>query len=116
MDSLIEKVINRRHKWLADDKSKYAQINVGNYRDIISDLIGLRLIINYRGHWSDLHEEILEKIPFDENRIYEQDKLLPHSSSGSIQAELPKVNYAEGDDIRQYVSKGLIPKKHKNYV
>ena len=116
MDSLIEKVINRRYEWLADDKSKYAQINVGNYRDIISDLIGLRLIINYRGHWPDLHEEILEKFPFDESSIYEKDKLLPHSSSGSIQAELPKVYYAEGDDIRQYAEKGLIPKKHKmNY-
>ena len=116
MDSLIEKVINKRHEWLADDKNKYAQINGDNYRDIISDLIGLRLIINYRGHWPDLHEKILEEFPFDKNSIYEKDKLLPHSLVGSIQAELPKAYYAEGDDIRQYVEKGLIPKKHKmNY-
>ncbi len=116
VDSLIEKVINKRHEWLADDKSKYAQINAGNYRDIISDLIGLRLIINYRGHWLDLHEEILGKFPIDKKCIYEKDKLLPHPSLGSIQAELPKVYYAEGDDIRQYVEMGLIPKKHKmNY-
>lgn len=116
MESLIEKVINKRHEWLADDDSKYAQINVNNYRDIISDLIGLRLIINYRGYWADLHEKIIERFPFDKNGIYEEDKLLPHSKNGSFLAELPKVYFAEGDDIRKYVEKGLIPKKHKmNY-
>lgn len=115
-DSLIEKVIDRRHKWLADDKNKYAQINAGNYYDIISDLVGLRLIISYRGYWLNLHQEILEKFPIDKKSIYQKDKLLPHSPSGGIQAELPKVYYAEGDDIRQYVEKGLIPIKHKmNY-
>ena len=116
MDSLLEKVINKRHEWLADDESKYARINVGNYKDIISDLIGLRLIINYRGHWSDLHDKIIQEFPFDEDGIYEEDKLLSHSSKKAFQAEIPKVYFAEGDDVRKYIERHLIPKKHKmNY-
>lgn len=116
LDSLIEKVIRKRYEWLADDGSKYANINVENYRDIITDLVGLRLIINYRGHWFDIHDEILKTFPFDENRKYEKDKLLAHIPRCNVQAELPKVYYAEGDDIRKFVEKGLIPKKHKmNY-
>lgn len=116
LDSLIEKVIRKRHEWLGDDDSKYANINVSNYRDIITDLVGLRLIINYRGHWLDMHKEILSEFPMALDRVYEKDKLLAHVADRNIQAELPKAYYAEGDDIKQYIDHGLIPKKHKmNY-
>lgn len=116
LESLIEKVIRKRHEWLGDDASKYANISVDNYRDIVTDLVGLRLIINYRGHWLDMHKEILAEFPIVIDRIYEQDKLLSHIAGYNIQAELPKAYYAEGDDVKQYIDNGLIPKKHKmNY-
>lgn len=115
-ESLIDKVIRKRYDWLADDDSKYANINVDNYKDIITDLVGLRLIINYRGHWRDMHDEILSEFPYASGKTYESDKLLPHISGCNIQAEPPKVYYAEGDDIKQYLDCGLLPKKHKmNY-
>lgn len=116
VDSLIEKVIRKRYVWLGDDDSKYANISAENYKDIITDLVGLRLIINYRGHWLDIHNEILSEFPLDLSRTYEEDELLAHISGRNIQAELPKVYYAEGDDIRQYKENGLKTKKHSmNY-
>lgn len=116
LESLIEKVIRKRHEWLGDDESKYANISVDNYRDIITDLVGLRLIINYRGHWLDMHKAILSEFPMASGGVYEKDKLLAHVEGRNIQAELPKAFYAEGDDMKQYIDHGLIPKKHKmNY-
>ena len=116
LESLIDKVIRKRHEWLGDDNSKYANINVDNYKDIITDLVGLRLIINYRGHWLDMHNEILSEFPYTSNGMYEKDKLIAHIPGKNIQAELPKAYYADGDDIKQYIDCGLIPQKHKmNY-
>ncbi|MCI8927858.1 MAG: hypothetical protein HFI97_09410 [Lachnospiraceae bacterium] len=116
LESLIEKVIRKRHEWLGDDESRYANISAKNYRDIITDLVGLRLIINYRGHWLDMHQAILSQFPMAQDQVYGQDKLLAHIEGRNIQAELPKAYYAQGDDIRQYIDHGLIPKKHKmNY-
>lgn len=113
VESLIEKVINRRYEWLADDEHKYAKINAQNYKDVITDLIGLRLIINYRGRWLDIHREILGAFPMDENRKYEKDKPLEHIEGRNFQAEIPKVYYAEGDSIEQYKEQGLETKRHK---
>ena len=116
MESLIEKVIRKRYERLLDETSGYARISVDNYRNIITDLVGLRLIINYRGHWLDMHNKLLEEFPYDENRSYEEGKLLEHVSGMNVQAEIPKAYYAEGDDIKRYVDNSLIPKKHKmNY-
>ncbi|MBD5136088.1 MAG: hypothetical protein HDT39_09045 [Lachnospiraceae bacterium] len=48
IDSLLEKVIIKRHKHLLDAKNLYSGINVDNYKNILTDLVGIRLIINYR--------------------------------------------------------------------
>lgn len=113
VESLMEKVINKRYERLADDEHKYAKINAENYKDIITDLIGLRLIINYRGKWSDIHQEIIEAFPMDEIRKYEKDKPLEHIEGRKFQAEIPKVYYAEGDNVEQYKKQGLEVKRHK---
>lgn len=113
VESLIEKVINKRYEWLGDDEHKYAQVNANNYKDIITDLVGLRLIINYRGKWLDIHQKILEYFPMDENRTYVKDKPLEHIEGRNFQAEIPKVYYAEGDSIEQYKKHKLEVKQHK---
>ena len=113
VESLIGKVISKRHEWLGDDEHKYAKINVENYKDVITDLIGLRVIINYRGKWLDIHREILEAFPMDEDRKYEKDKPLEHIEGRKFQAEIPKVYYAEGDSIEPYKEQGLDVKRHK---
>ena len=113
VESLLVKVISKRSKMLVNKESKYSGIDGSNYRDVITDLIGLRLIINYRGHWKDIHEELLSAFPYNPNEIYQKDRLLPHAEDGNYQAEIPKAYYAEGDDIRAYLDNGLIPMKHK---
>lgn len=72
LESLIDKVIRKRHEWLGDDNSKYAQINVENYKNIITDLAGLRIIINYRGHWQDIHDNLLKLFPILPSVSYEK--------------------------------------------
>jgi ppGpp synthetase/RelA/SpoT-type nucleotidyltranferase len=116
LESLIVKVITKRREYLMDVKNKYSYINGDNYYDILTDLIGLRLIINYRGNWKKIHEEILRVFPYNSQMQYEEDKLLPHSPEKNYLAELPVVYYAQGDDIREYAEYPLIPKLHKmNY-
>lgn len=113
LDSLLTKVITKRHANLKNSQSNYAQISGNNYKDIITDLIGMRLIINYRGKWADIHEEILKAFPYGNKEDYLCGKLLPHLADGSgLQAEIPKVYHAQGDDLKQYEKYGLDVKLH----
>ncbi|MDE7445436.1 MAG: hypothetical protein K2N15_07035 [Lachnospiraceae bacterium] len=113
IDSLLAKVITKRHANLKNNESDYARINGNNYKYIITDLIGMRLIINYRGKWVDIHEEILGAFPYGNKDDYISGKLLPHLADGSgLQAEIPKVYHAEGDDVLQYEKYGLDVKLH----
>lgn len=113
LDSLIGKVITKRHENYANRKSGYSRINAGNYKSIITDLIDMRLIINYRGKWNDIHGEIIKAFPYADLKLYDQWDILPHPENGeSILVEIPKVYYAEGDDIERYEHYKLIPKLH----
>jgi len=119
MDSLIVKVITKRYENLRNKKSDYSRISGDNYKDIITDLIGLRLIINYRGKWTTIHKKLIEHFPYDESqRYYPAMKLLSHpevypNDINGIQVEVPKAYYAEGDCIALYKEYGLDPKIHK---
>lgn len=116
LDSLLEKVITKRYRQLTDSKSRYAGINGDNYRNIITDIIGVRLIVNYRGNWKEIHKELIQLFPYNPDVIYDEETLMPHVPNKNYQAECPKVYYAEGDDIREYSQYGFIPKLHKtNY-
>ena len=72
LDSLIGKVITKRHENYANRKSGYSRLNAGNYKSIITDLIGMRLIINYRGKWNDIHGEIIKAFPYTDLKLYDQ--------------------------------------------
>lgn len=116
LDSLLEKVIKKRYRHIADRQSRYAGINGDTYKDIITDLIGLRLIVNYRGNWKDIHKKLIQLFPFNPDIEYDENVLMPHSQSGHYQAECPKAYYAKGDDVQEYEQYGLIPRLHKmNY-
>lgn len=116
LESLIVKVIEKRHAYLADDTHKYATIDVENYKDIITDLIGIRVIINFRGRWEDIHGEILSAFEMFKEDEYTKDQLLPHMKGRKFIAEIPKAYYAGGDDISRFKAKGLDVKLHKkNY-
>ena len=114
IDSLLVKVITKRYENLRNPQSLYYNIDGNNYKDIITDLIGMRLIVNYRGKWEVIHQEIIRAFPYAEDRErYEKGQLLPHEKSGkSILVEIPKVYYAQGDVVEEFKNKGLETKLH----
>ena len=76
IDSLLVKVINKRYDYIADFDNLYSNINGTNYKNIITDLIGMRLIINYRGKWQEIHSEITEHFPYADMDLYKKYKLI----------------------------------------
>jgi len=109
-DSLLCKVIDKRRENIEAFDSKYYDLNEFNYDEIITDLIGIRLIINYRGKWIDVHRKVLEIFPLLDRKLYEETSLLKHRAGEQFQAEWPKVYYAQNDPIQEYKDEGLCVK------
>lgn len=109
-DSLLCKVIDKRWENIEAFDSKYYKLNEFNYDTIITDLVGIRLIINYRGNWLDVHHKILEIFPLSDRELYEENLLLEHREGKQFQAEWPKVYYAQNDPIQEYKNEGLCVK------
>ena len=57
---LIHKIIRKKKK--PDNNPKYANIDVSNYKEIVTDLIGLRAIFIFKAHWSLVDEYIFKKL------------------------------------------------------
>lgn len=112
-ESLIEKIIRKRYQYMASQTSGYAGIDGENYMQIITDLAGIRLIVNYRGKWEDIHNEVLKRFPLKDLEDYEKAEHLPHIRGEAFLAELPIVYYAKGDAIEQYADAGLETKEHR---
>lgn len=103
LDSLLCKVIIKRHAHMLDKNNPYHDINEFNYKDIITDLIGIRLIISYRGKWVDIHRRLIEIFPYAEDSEYKMNHFIPYPKDGTgILAEIPIVYYAYGDDLNIY--------------
>lgn len=109
-DSLLCKVIDKRRENIEAFDSKYYDLDEFNYDRIITDLVGIRLIINYRGKWLDVHRKILEMFPLLDQKLYEANPLLEHRTGERFQAEWPKVYYAQNDPIQEYKNEGLYVK------
>lgn len=113
IDSLLEKVITKRYESLGSRNNVYAKINGENYRNIITDLIGMRIILNYRGRWKEIHEEILGEFNYDRAMFENEEVVLPHSEDGKNRlAQIPKVYYAKNDDIKEFQTHGLNTQLH----
>lgn len=111
-ESLIEKIIRKRYEYVDSQTSGYAIIDSTNYSDIITDLVGIRLIVNYRGKWQDIHEEVLRMFPLMDLSSYDGKEHLSHIDGKSFLAEIPKVYYAKGDSIDQYLAANLKTEEH----
>lgn len=111
--SLIEKVIRKRYENILSETSDYANLDDQNYAGIITDLVGIRLIVNYRGKWQDIHRKILEYFPIRALEEYQGVEHLPHMAGEQFLAEIPIAYYAEGDDLSQYKAMNLKVKLHK---
>ncbi|MBD5111443.1 MAG: hypothetical protein HDT42_02745 [Ruminococcaceae bacterium] len=63
-EHLIEKIIRKRGK---EQSAKYKNINVNNYKEIVRDLIGLRILVIKKEDWESIHNEILHIFSDDKN-------------------------------------------------
>lgn len=63
-DHLIEKVIRNS----AENPDKYKNISVDNYNRIITDLVGVRVIILDKRDWKDVHKSLLSIFNVDPDR------------------------------------------------
>ena len=111
--SLLCKVISKRSENIMAFDSKYYGINAFNYDNIITDLIGIRFIINYRGNWLMIHKQLLKEFPLLAKKLYDENELLEHCLGERFQAEWPTVYYARGDSIQEYIKEGLKVKLKK---
>lgn len=111
-NSLIEKVIRKRYEYIRSKTSAYAHLSGNNYVEIITDLIGVKLIVNYRGKWLDIHREIIKRFPLKDWEAYETVDHLPHVRGENFLAEIPRAYYAKGDPTEQYKQEGLLVKEH----
>ncbi len=53
-DHLIEKIIRKGNKYVAKG------INLSNYKEIVTDMIGIRVLHLFKDDWIKIHDEILE--------------------------------------------------------
>lgn len=113
IDSILVKVITKRSQYTLEINSKYSDMNVDTVKDVLTDLVGLKFIINYRGRWQDIHKQVLKIFPMLNDQEYNK-QLIPHRMGESFIAELPVAYYAENDDITQYKKAGIETKLHKS--
>ncbi len=111
IDSVLRKIIVKRHESYLNKADLYASLTGDTYQDAITDLVGVRVILSYRGDWRDVHRELVGKFRL-RNKAEYSSKLLQHVSGDMFMAEWPKVYHADGDDINSYEEEGLITKVH----
>ena len=85
---LIEKIIRKRE--LDDVSEKYKNIDVTNYKTVITDLIGVRAIHLFKSDWLNVHQHILSRWPLKDDVV---------------------IYYREGDDLSLYQDEGNTCKK-----
>ena len=108
IDSLLVKIITKRAEKYKTS-SPYVNIKGDDYGDIITDLIGIRLVLHYQGQWKEIHEQLIALFP---EKDCQDGILLPHRENEQFMAEPPIAYHAPGDDLSQF--EGIIrPKLHE---
>lgn len=60
-EHLIEKIIRKCGK---EQAQKYKNINISNYKEIIRDLIGVRILTLTKEDWENVHEALVKLFPY----------------------------------------------------
>lgn len=94
-EHLIEKIIRKRGK---EQSAKYKGINVDNYKEIIRDLIGLRILIIRKEDWEMIFDELVKMFPFKPNTDLHMDEV-----------PIAYIRYGDRD-----IYKGKISKEYSN--
>lgn len=105
IDSLLVKIITKRAEKY-NTSSPYVSIKGDDYNDIITDLIGIRLILHYQGQWREIHEQLISIFPETD---CQDNVLLPHRDGEKFMAEPPIAYHAMDDDLSQF--EGVIKTK-----
>ena len=94
-EHLVEKIIRKRGK---EHSYKYKDIDVSNYKSIVRDLIGIRILVLAKEEWEGIFDEIVS--------------LFPQNDSSDIRmVEPPKAYTRYGD---RDIFKGKIVSEHSN--
>ena len=109
LDSLLCKIINKKYDKIMDPSDRYSILTAENYLSTLTDLVGIRLILSYRGSWKELHTAILKHFPLMNPEEYSDDSLIPLSNDRNFIAEIPHAYYAYGDDISIYKGEFVKP-------
>lgn len=116
-DHLIEKIIRK----ICDKPDKYKELNVGNYNKVITDLIGVRIILLDKRDWREVHNSLLkifrnmpERYAVEPNEIISNYDLYREESEeedkeleNSYHAEKPIVYITSKDDREIYLDDNL---------
>lgn len=95
LEHLVEKIIRKRGK---EHSYKYKDIDVSNYKSIVRDLIGIRILVLAKEEWEGIFDEIVS--------------LFPQNDSSDIRmVESPKAYTRYGD---RDIFKGKIVSEHSN--
>lgn len=70
-EHLIEKIIRKRGR---EQISKYKGIDVNNYKEIVHDLIGLRILVIKKEDWESVFDAIVRIFPNDKNSDYHMEE------------------------------------------
>ena len=94
-EHLVEKIIRKRGK---EHSYKYKDIDVSNYKSIVRDLIGIRILVLAKEEWEGIFDEIVSLFP-------------QNDSSDISMVELPKAYTRYGD---RDIFKCKIVSEHSN--
>lgn len=112
IDSILRKIITKRYEEYFSKNSLYASITEDTYQDALTDLVGVRVILSYRGDWTEIHKALVKIFPLKDKGTYKTG-ILHHDHDNTFMAEWPKAYHAKGDDISSFEEYGLDIKLHK---
>ncbi len=103
-NSMLVKIVKKKAnlpKKISDkyDIEKYRNLNVTNYKSILTDLIGVRILIRYREQWALVHNWIWNNFFQGEDKYIINNESKSEMGSTHI-AEKPKLYYRHQDDLR----------------
>ena len=102
VDSLLAKIIMKRAQ-VSRDWTTNPEIAEKNYYKIITDIIGIRILIRYRHQWKAVHELIWSKY-YDSTRPYISDWEGDYVSDPGVKyiVEQPKAYVKQEEDRKNY--------------
>lgn len=107
LDSILCKIITKRHERIMNPRDLYSHIDSENFQNILTDLIGIRIIVSYSGDWKDLHKHIMKEFPLKPANEYETGKFISHQAGEKFIAEKPKAYYSYGDNTSLFADENL---------